>query len=149
LLHSAGCEYAIRACAHLASQPQVAAVKIRQISEAEAIPGPFLSVVLPRLIAPGILASTRGPSGGYSLARPATEISLHDIVVAVDGLEALDRCAVGLGRCSDRVPCPLHDSWKPVRERVRAYLKQTTVAAMAEAITAKQGVLGFHDSSGL
>jgi len=148
VLHSAGCEYAIRACAHLASQPHVAAVKIRQISEAEAIPGPFLSVVLPRLVAVGILSATRGPTGGYSLARPATEISLHDIVVAVDGVEALDRCAVGLGRCSDRVPCPLHDSWKPVRERVRSYLKQTTVAAMAAALAAKQGVLGFQDAPG-
>jgi DNA-binding IscR family transcriptional regulator len=69
-------------------------------------------------------------------------------VVAVDGVEALDRCAVGLGRCSDRVPCPLHDSWKPVRERVRSYLKQTTVAAMAAALAAKQGVLGFQDAPG-
>lgn len=143
MLHSAGCEYAIRACAHMASHPNMPSVKIRQIAVAESIPGPFLSVVLPRLVAAGILTSTRGPAGGYALARPAMDITLHDIVVAVDGVDGLEGCAVGLGLCSDRVPCPLHDDWKPVRERVRRYLRQTTVQAMAEALEAKQRAIGL------
>ena len=139
MIHSAACEYAIRAAAHLAGHPPGEPVKLREISRDEEIPGPFLSVLLPRLVGSGLLDSTRGPTGGYTLARPPQRISLHDIVVAVDGLEALERCAAGLGRCSDTVPCPLHHAWSPIREGVRGYLKRTTLADMATAIAAKRG----------
>lgn len=140
MIHSAACEYAIRAAAHLAGRAPGETVKLRQISKDEEIPGPFLAGLLPRLVGAGLLDSTRGPTGGYALARPAQEICLHDIVVAVDGLESLERCAAGLGRCSDEVPCPLHNAWSPIRERVRGYLKRTTLADMATAIQAKRSV---------
>jgi len=138
VIHSAACEYAIRAAAHLAGHPPGETVKLRQISQDEEIPGPFLAALLPRLVGAGLLDSTRGPAGGYTLARPAREICLHDIVVAVDGLESLERCAAGLGRCSDAVPCPLHHAWSPVREGVRGYLRRTTLADMSRAIDAKR-----------
>ncbi len=138
MMHSAACTYAIRAAAHLASAGPGTPVKMRDVSKREAIPGPFLSALLPRLVAAGLLESTRGPSGGYMLARDACAISLHDIVVAIDGLGALEACAAGLGRCSDAVPCPLHDAWKPIREGMRTYLKRTTVEDMARALSVKR-----------
>jgi len=138
MIHSAACEYAIRAAAHLAGHAPGETVKLRQISQDEEIPGPFLAALLPRLVGAGLLDSTRGPTGGYTLARPAVEISLHDIVVAVDGLDSLERCAAGLGRCSDAVPCPLHHAWSPVREGVRGYLRRTTLADMSGAILSKR-----------
>jgi len=138
VIHSAACEYAIRAAAHLAGRAPDESVKLREIARREGIPQPFLSALLPRLVAAGLMDSTRGPTGGYVLSRAPDQIRLHDIVVAVDGLDALERCAAGLGRCSDVVPCPLHDAWKPIRERVRAYLRQTTLADMAGAIGVKR-----------
>jgi Rrf2 family protein len=138
VIHSAACEYAIRAAAHLAGHAPGETVKLRQISQDEEIPGPFLAALLPRLVGAGLLDSTRGPAGGYTLARPPREICLHDIVVAVDGLESLERCAAGLGQCSDALPCPLHHAWSPIREGVRGYLKRTTLADMSRAIEAKR-----------
>ncbi|TVP47666.1 MAG: Rrf2 family transcriptional regulator [Gemmatimonadales bacterium] len=138
VIHSAACEYAIRAAAHLASRNPDEPVKLREIARLEDIPRPFLSALLPRLVTAGLMDSTRGPTGGYVLSRAPDRIRLHDIVVAVDGLDALERCAAGLGRCSDLVPCPLHDAWKPIRERVRGYLRQTTLADMARAIEVKR-----------
>lgn len=138
MIHSAACEYAIRAAAYLAGHAPGETVKLREISQDEEIPGPFLAALLPRLVGAGLLDSTRGPTGGYTLARPPREICLHDIVVAVDGLESLERCAAGLGRCSDSVPCPLHHAWSPIREGVRGYLQRTTLADMSRAIDAKR-----------
>lgn len=141
MIHSAACTYAIRALARLASVPEGQAMKLRDIARVEAIPGPFLSGILPRLVEAGLLESLRGPTGGYRLARPAASITLHDLVEVVDGLQALEACAAGFGRCSDAVPCPLHDHWKPIRERVRGYLLRTTLADMAQALAVKRAAL--------
>lgn len=138
MIYSSACEYAIRAVTYLADHPQ-GLVKLREISQAEGIPGPFLSNILHRLVASGILRSTRGPTGGYGLARPAARVSLLDIKEAIDGLRELEQCAVGLERCSDETPCPLHDSWKPIRAAIREYLEGTTVEQMAAARAGKAG----------
>ncbi len=141
MIYSSACEYAVRAATYLASrarEDEGELVKLRAIAQAEGLPPPFLSSILQKLVTAGILHSARGPTGGYSLALPAEEITLHDIMAAVDGVDALDACAVGLAQCSDEMPCPLHDRWKPVREELRGYLTGTTLAAMASA---KEGKL--------
>lgn len=141
MIYSSACEYAIRAGTHLALRYDEELVKLREISEAEDIPAPFLATVLQRLVAAGLLKSSRGPTGGYSLTRPPSQITLHDIKAAVDGVSDLEECAVGLGRCSDDVPCPLHEAWMPVRKRIREYLKQTSLSQVAEAMNAKRAIL--------
>jgi len=138
VLYSAACEYAIRAATHLALRPREGLVKGRDISEAEGIPAPFLSAVLQQLVNADLLRSARGPGGGYALALPPEEITLYDIKVAVDGVSELEACAVGLAACSDEMPCPLHDTWKPIRERIKQYLNETTLDRMAEALASKR-----------
>jgi Rrf2 family transcriptional regulator, iron-sulfur cluster assembly transcription factor len=144
MIYSAACNYGIRAAAHLASRHGGdALIKLRDIAVAEGIPAPFLSQILQRLVAAGLLRSTRGPSGGYALSRAPSSISLHDIKEAVDGVEALEECAVGLGPCSDGRPCPLHYSWKPIRNQIRAYLRETNLEQMAKALAVKGAGLGL------
>lgn len=138
MIYSSACEYAIRAATYLASRhDDDVLVKLKDISEAEDIPAPFLSSILQRLVTVGLLRSARGPTGGYALTRPPSEVTLMDIKSAVDGTTELDECAVGLGPCNDEMPCPLHDSWKPIRQQIRAYLKQTTLAQMSDAMASK------------
>ena len=137
MIYSAACEYAIRAATHIALRGDGEFVKLREIAAAEDIPSPFLSSVLQRLVVAGLLESARGPTGGYALSVPAGEVSLHDIKAVVDGTGELEECAVGLGRCSDEVPCPLHDTWKPIREEIKRYLRETTLEQMAEALASK------------
>lgn len=140
MIYSSACEYAIRAATHLALHPPGVRITAGHISRTEKIPSPYLSSVLHRLVTAGLLASTRGPAGGYSLTRPPESITLYQIKEAVDGLRTLDTCAVGLGRCSDDTPCPLHDSWKPIREEIRTYLNETTLEDMAQAISSKESM---------
>lgn len=144
MIYSSACEYGIRAATHLASRHQEPGlVKLRDIAEGEGIPAPFLSQILQRLVTAGLLRSTRGPTGGYRLSRPPSEISLHDIKAAVDGVMELEECAVGLGPCSDQMPCPLHNSWQPIRQRIRTYLRDTTLDQVAAAMAMKSAALGL------
>lgn len=139
MIYSSACEYAIRASAYLAARDGAGLVKLGDISEAEGLPAPFLSSILNRLVAAGLLKSSRGPAGGYALARPPSRITLYDIKAAVDGTGELEACAVGHEVCSDTTPCPLHDAWMPIRKQIRAYLEQTTLTDMAEALERKLG----------
>lgn len=142
MLYSRPCELAIRAAAYLARQPQSRLVPVGEIATAEGIAVPFLARVLYLLARGGLLQSRKGPRGGFQLARPARQINLRDIVAVIDGLEGLEQCAVGLARCSDQMPCPLHDMWKELRRRIVGYLERISLAEMAQAVERKRTLMG-------
>ncbi len=137
MIHSTACEYAIRAMTYLAGFEPGTRVLARDVSEHEQVPGPFLGKIFQTLVRAGLLNSTKGPGGGFSLAKNPNDIMLFDIYRAIDGTTYLDACAVGLAKCSDETPCPLHERWKPIRERIRNYLQSTSLSDMAEATRKK------------
>lgn len=141
MLYSKPCEYAIRALAYIAQTPKNEDVRAAEIAKKERLPGPVLAKVLQELVRKGLLRSRRGPGGGFRLARRADLISLRDVVGAIDGLDHFMDCAVGLDRCSDETPCPLHDTFKGIRASVVTYLEETNIAAMASAIERKRRLL--------
>jgi Rrf2 family transcriptional regulator, iron-sulfur cluster assembly transcription factor len=141
MIYSKPCEYAIRALAHLARLRNAGAAQAREIAKAEGLPAPVLGKVLQELVRKGLLESRRGPGGGFRLARRPQLITLRDIVAAIDGLDQFLECAVGLERCSDESPCPLHDTWKGLRTQMMNYLEVTTLADMAAAVTRKKELL--------
>ncbi len=138
MLYSRPCEYAIRALAFLARSPGRPSARGREIARAEKIPAPVLGKILQELVRKGLLASRRGPGGGFRLARRPQLITLRDIVAAVDGLDHFLECAVGLERCDDDAPCPLHHTWKGLRGRILSYLETASVAEMARAVARKK-----------
>ncbi len=141
MLYSKSCEYAIRAMAYLARQPRGTAARGEEIARAEGLPAPVLGKILQQLTRRGLLKSRRGPGGGFTLARRPRLVTLRDVVAVVDGLDHFLECAVGLDRCSDEAPCPLHDSFKPLRQRVLYYLETTTLEEMSRAVTRKKELL--------
>ena len=140
MIYSSACEYGIRAMAHLVEHGSGARVLVRDISENENIPGPFLGKVFQILVKQGLLTSSKGPGGGFSLALEAEDITLYDIRAAIDGVNDLEGCAVGLSECSDEMSCPLHDSWKPIRKQIKDYLTSTTLAQVAAATMKKKAL---------
>jgi Rrf2 family transcriptional regulator, iron-sulfur cluster assembly transcription factor len=138
MIHSSACEYAIRALTYMAGFEPGTRLLARNVAAHERVPGPFLGKIFQTLVRADLLASNKGPGGGFWLARDPATITLFDIYRAIDGTTYLDGCAVGLARCSDETPCPLHERWKPVRERIRNYLQTTTLADMAEATRKKR-----------
>jgi Rrf2 family protein len=142
MLYSRPCEYAIRTIAFLARVGPDKRVQAQEIAATEGIPAPFLAKVLQQLARSSLVNSFKGPGGGFSLNRPPREISLYEIFRVVDGVEDLDRCAVGLAECNDSAPCPLHDTWKSVRVHLLQYLKKTTLEEMASAVERKKELMG-------
>lgn len=145
MIYSKACEYGIRALTHLARQPGQLAV-VRDISDAEDIPHYFLGKILQTMAKEGLVRSTKGPGGGFTLATSAEEITLYRIKAAIDGVDDLTECAVGLAQCNDQMPCPLHDTFSPLRERIKTYLQTTTLAAMADAVDRKQTLAPSADA---
>ncbi len=141
MLYSKTCEHAIRALAYLASRPAGDLCLVDEIAEAEDLPRPFTSKILRDLVRAGLLTSSRGPGGGYALARDPEDVSLLEIQQIIDGVGILDRCAVGLAACNEFAPCPLHDEFEPLREEIRTYLSGTTVEQMSKALKRKRALV--------
>jgi Rrf2 family protein len=124
---SAKVDYAVRASLELAAAGDDP-IKGEQISEAQEIPLKFLENILGELKHSGIIASRRGAQGGYWLAKPAEEISLAEIVRAVEGPLATVR---GQGPESLEYrgeAAPLQKVWIAVRANLRAVMEETTLA---------------------
>ncbi|MDD4107786.1 MAG: Rrf2 family transcriptional regulator [Prolixibacteraceae bacterium] len=126
------CKYALRALIYLSkfSTPDKR-IGIKKISEDLHLSSPFLGKILQNLVKQKILVSTKGPNGGFSLARSASEISLWDIVVNVDGEEFFTNCLIGLEPChyhdSSRPLCPVHSQYSKLRADIGRFYKDTNL----------------------
>ena len=109
---SKSCEYGLRATLYLASLDGDGYVPINTISEELGISFSFPTKIFQKLNDAGLLTSQRGPKGGVALNRPADEMTLYEIVVAIDGDDLFEVCVLGLPGCGDAEPCPLHDQWQ-------------------------------------
>lgn len=136
MLLSRRCEYALRAALYLASQQPDTPVPVREVSRALEIPHAFLAKTVRDLAAAGIFQTQPGTGGGLTLARPAGEIDLKEIVVAIDGAALFEACVLRLPGCGEHRPCPLHDAWVPARTRIDRMLSTTTLGALAERVRA-------------
>jgi Rrf2 family protein len=127
---SAKADYAIRAAVELAAAGE-GPVKGDRIAQAQQIPSNFLENILSDLRNAGLVASRRGADGGYWLARPAGEVTVADVIRAVDGPLANVR-----GVRSEQVEYagtaePLRDVWVAVRASLRSVLEGVTLADLA------------------
>lgn len=136
MLLSKSCEYGIRASLYLASLEREGYVSIREISERLDLSFPFLTKIFQKLTQAGLMESLRGPHGGIALAKPADQIRLFDLVVAIDGPELFEECVLGLPGCGVRKPCPIHERWAAERERLAEMFETTTLADTAERLQA-------------
>ena len=126
------CEYAIRALVDLAQTHSVTGA--REIARRQNVPYHFVAKILQELRAQGFLQSARGKSGGFALARPADQILLMEVVVALDCHHWLHQCIYGFADCVDGNPCPLHVGWKPIRGQIESYLNRHTIADLARPL---------------
>ncbi len=134
MMLSRACEYGLRAAFYVAARQPEGYLPIRGIGDALGISVPFLTKVLQQLTQADLLSSSRGPSGGIAFARPLDQITLFDIVVAIDGPGLFRDCVLGLPGCGSQRPCPLHNGWVIERERLRALFRETTLADVAQRL---------------
>jgi len=119
-------EYALRAVVFLAGQPDTPATN-EQIARVTKVPGPYLSKVLQSLTRAGIITSHRGVRGGFTLAQPAEKLTILTVVSAVDPIQRIRTCPLGLKSHGVRL-CPLHKRMDEALARVEEAFRQTTLA---------------------
>jgi len=131
-------EYAIRGLSELATRPPGTLVMLDDLIAGTELPRDFMAKIFQRLVHAGILDSSRGRKGGFCLAKPAHEVTLLDIINALEAHDQMEQCVVGLTECNDHMPCPQHDLFKPIRQRLKDYLSTTTLADLASSLRTKQ-----------
>jgi Rrf2 family protein len=133
MLYSKTAKYAVLALAEIARRSPESAVPTRTIAEAASVPYPHLAKILIHLKRADLVISLRGKRGGIKLARPANEITIRDVVVALDGAGMLADCPLLLEPCTCERECSLHPIWKPARDAVVRFLEATSIADVAYA----------------
>lgn len=124
-------EYAVRGMVHLAKQKIGGMSLLPDIAEAVDAPAPFLAKIFQSFAKQGIVTSVRGAKGGFALGRPAGEITLLEIVEAVEGPVMPNRCLVGRGTCENDAVCGVHPVWRSVQSQIVKILGGVTLAEMA------------------
>jgi Rrf2 family iron-sulfur cluster assembly transcriptional regulator len=132
---STSCKYALRATVHLMAHTGVLVkAGIKQIAEEIEANEHTTGKILQLLAKKGIIASTKGPNGGFYIPSNAKKIYLIDIVELVDGLHFFFECGLGLHKCSERRPCPIHHTYKLSREKLYHEFSSITIQELAADI---------------
>ena len=126
-------DYALMAVRHLALTSGPPSASAREIAEQYDIPIELMAKVLQRLVRAGLLISTQGTRGGYTLSRPATAISVADVIQAIDGPFTVTACSSEKNDCEQYSKCSIRDPLWQIRERIEAALGTVTIAEMATA----------------
>ncbi|WP_205720134.1 RrF2 family transcriptional regulator [Fodinibius halophilus] len=132
MLLSKACVYGLRSSLFLASCKGDGYTSIREMSDQLDISFHFLTKILQELTGAGLMESHKGPKGGVRLTKAGSEVSLYEIVAAIDGTELFTECALGLPGCGVKKPCPLHDKWAGTRDGIRQMLEDTNLLELAE-----------------
>lgn len=124
-------EYAVRAMMHLAGYPHGTLVQITDVSVRWQIPESFLRKIVPQLTRAGLIRSQRGTGGGIQLAKRAEELTLLDVIQAVEGEIFLNKCLIAPGMCSMDAGCSVHIVWCEAQKAVKDILTRSSLAELA------------------
>jgi Rrf2 family protein len=146
-------DYAVRTVLHLATVGEKANVQVRDVADERRLPLSFVRRIVARLSASGILETTRGMGGGIRLARPPAEISMLDVVRAMEGSVTLNPCVTEPHFCPLAEVCPAQTAWADATTMLEAHLASvdfgTLAASSRQHVAAHRGLapLPGHPSS--
>ena len=120
--------YAVMAMVDLAGHEQKKPVTLSDIAIRQDIALNYLEQIFAKLRKGGLVKSTRGPGGGYSLANTPNNIRIADIILAVDEPISITRCKTASGCMSEKAKCLTHDLWEGLGNQIYSYLDAITLA---------------------
>lgn len=132
-MFSKACEYAIRATIFISEQSlQEQKVGLKAIARAIESPEAFTAKTLQKLTRNNVVSSDKGPYGGFYLnGEQLQHVCLRSIVEAIDGDHLFKACGLGLKKCNDKKPCPVHFKFKVVREGLIDMMENTSLRHLA------------------
>ncbi len=124
-------DYALRAVKYLARLAPGEKASTSAIAVEQRIPPSFLAKIISQLSIAGLIHTARGARGGVFLSRPASDISILDVVEAIDGPITMNECTTNPDTCSFSSDCSLHDLWCSTRTELTTKLKKITLSQIA------------------
>ena len=141
-------DYAARIVLHLSALPHGARVTSETIAKKRLLPRAFMRRIVVRLAAANVLRTVRGAGGGIALARPASEISLLDVVQAMEGDLMLNACVGRPMACPLSAACPVQRAWTGVTKQLETALFGIRFSQLANAMEQEIGRTGYPRKSG-
>ncbi len=132
---SNACKYAIRAVVYLAIHSNANnKLGAKIIAEELEVPQPFLAQLLRKLTTNKLVSSSKGPGGGFFLDQKNMENTLWEVVSSIDGEYKFDDCFLGLSKCNNENPCPVHHIVSPFKEEILSSFKDKSIAVLVTEI---------------
>ena len=140
---SKSCEYAIKAVVYLATTSKNESLaNLKEVSKGINSPVSFTSKILQKLVKQEIVVSIQGKYGGFAANKnKITQLSIWDVVLAIDGNTFEKRCFIGLDQCSGENPCALHFEYLKVRQPLINFMKSTLISTVEQNVLNGIGVL--------
>jgi Rrf2 family iron-sulfur cluster assembly transcriptional regulator len=121
--------YALRGILYIAlMQDEQRRIQIDEISQKLSVPRHFLGKIMQGVVKAGLLQSTKGPYGGFSLSETTLSTPLVKLVEITDGMEQFNICVLQLRTCNGINPCPLHEEVEDIKNRLLKVFNQTTIS---------------------
>jgi Rrf2 family transcriptional regulator, iron-sulfur cluster assembly transcription factor len=127
-----GADYGARGIIYLARQPMNAVVLVGEIASAEELSESYLAKIFQDLAKEGLVRSHRGAKGGFSLARPPESITLRQVIEAIEGPIAINRCLAPWEGCERSDTCPIYPVLARAQEQLLAVLDDATLRDLAD-----------------
>lgn len=131
-MFSKACEYGIKATIYIAEQSLIEKkVGLKEVAKAIDSPEAYTSKILQLLCKHNIINSEKGPRGGFSMNNQELDkVKLSTVVFAIDGDQIYTGCGLGLKKCNEKKPCPVHYQFKSIREDLKTMLETTYIKTM-------------------
>ncbi|SNR97855.1 transcriptional regulator, BadM/Rrf2 family [Belliella buryatensis] len=134
-MFSKACKYAINAMIYVASLPENGQrAGLKEIAKAINSPEAFTAKILQQLVRDELLNSAKGPHGGFEIQGNPNTITIAQIVGSIDGDMIFTGCALGLEKCSEDHPCPVHHKFKAVRDHLTGMMLTTNLKDIATRV---------------
>lgn len=127
LLYSKGCEYAVRALTPIPLDQKMGGFSVKSVCRAAGVPEAFTRKAFQSLVKGRILAARPGPGGGYHFRKDPRRVSVLDVIHAVDGGDAFEKCILKGLKCDKTNPCWLHPMWMNMKSDIIEELKKSTI----------------------
>ncbi len=124
-------QYAIRILAFMANHQEMQPMNANKLSEELLIPYKFLTKIMNELVKADLIVSIRGREGGYSFAKPPSEIIIDEILAIFHDSIKDEQCVLGIGFCNGMCKCALHDQWMEPKILMQKMFRESTLEKIA------------------
>ena len=146
-MFSKTCEYGLQAMLYISLYAKDGKnIGLKEIAQDQEIPIHFLSKILQLLVKHKLIKSVKGPNGGFYPMKPSNKITLLEIVKIIDGTDIFDQCGIGLKKCSDKTPCPIHYEYKAAKKKIEFSLSRKSIADLCNEINAGKSIVNLRNN---